>query len=166
MGVAADRHKEVWSALSCTKQNRARVQHTTTGWANKPSQGNTLITEMEQECAAVYRRLLYIPGATLFSLDDDPLRIISRAVTQYTNLQQLNNPSRALVPVSNALCSAPNPLILACHNSRPREKIVDVWEMLVRLVQGAPTRGAISTMADAICTADPGYNAKETISFI
>ena len=166
MAVDADRYKEVWSALSCTKQKRARVEHTTTGWANKPSRGNALITEMEQECAAVNRRLLYVPGATIFSLDDDHLRLSSRAVTQYTNLQQLNNPSKALGPVSNALCSALNPWILACHYSRPREKLVDVWERLVRLVQGAPTRGAIAPMADAIFAADRGYNVKETISFI
>ena len=160
MGVAADRHKEVWSAMSCTKQKRARVEYTTTGWPNKPSRSNALITEMEQDCAALNRRLLYIPDATLFSLDDDHLRLSSRAVTQYTNLQQLNNPSKALGPGSNALCSALNLLILACHYSRPREKIVDVWERLVRLVQGAPTRGSISPLDDAIFAADRGYNAK------
>ena len=81
---------------------------------------------MEQECAAVNQRLLYIPGATLFSLDDDHLRFFSRAVTQYTNIKSLNNLSKALGPVNNALCSALNPLILACHYLRPPEKIVDV----------------------------------------
>ena len=65
------------------------------------------------------RRLLYVPGATMFSLDDDHIRVSSIDVTQYTNLQQLNNPSKALGPVSNALCSAFNPWILACHYSRP-----------------------------------------------
>ena len=36
----------------------------------------------------------------------------------------------------------------------------------MRLVQGAPGRGAIAPMTDAISAADRGYNAKETISFI
>ena len=65
MGDAADCHKEIWSAPSCTKQKRARVEYTTTGWANKPSRGNAPITKMEQDCAAVNRRLFYIPSAFL-----------------------------------------------------------------------------------------------------
>ena len=36
----------------------------------------------------------------------------------------------------------------------------------MRLVQGAPTRGAIAPIPDAIFAADRGYNVKETISFI
>lgn len=57
VGVDAGRHKDVWSALSSTKQRRGRVEHKYTGWRNKPSRGNALITEMEQECAAVNRTL-------------------------------------------------------------------------------------------------------------
>jgi len=166
VGIDGRRYNDVWSALSCTKEMRKTLEYSTTGWCNQPSRGNALITELEQEVAAVNRSLLYVPGATMSSLDDDHQRLSSRAVSIFTNLSQINNPKKALGPVNNAICSSLNPSFLASHYSRPREERVHVWERLVQLIQGVPTRGAIAPMTDAVFAADRGYNAKETITFL
>lgn len=63
--ICADRYKEVWSAMSCTKQKRQRVEVSTMGWSNRPSRSNALIMELEQELASVNRGLVYIAGSTI-----------------------------------------------------------------------------------------------------
>ena len=165
-GVSGSRYLEIWSAMSCTTGKRQQVQAFGIGWSNKPVMGNELITELEQELAATNRSLVYVPGRTIFSLDDDHQRLRSRAVTDFTNLSQINIPKKALGPVNNAVCSAMTSAFIACHYSRPGEKIIHVWERLVQLIQGAATTGSLRPMTDAIFAADRGYNARETIKFI
>lgn len=75
----------------------------------RPVRGNALIIELEEEFASINRQLLYVPGATVFSLDDDHHRLSSRHVSLLTDVSQINNLVMALGPVSNALCSALNP---------------------------------------------------------
>ncbi|CDF33955.1 unnamed protein product [Chondrus crispus] len=65
--------------------------------------------EIESETAAINRELLYIPNATVFSLDDDHLRMAFSALVVLTHLRQLNNQKKSLGPLDNALCSALNP---------------------------------------------------------
>ena len=80
-----------------------------------------MITDVEANTAAINRELLYVPNATVFSLDGDHLRMASRAVTELTYLQQQNNPKRGLGPVGTALCSALNPFVLGFHFTRTGE---------------------------------------------
>lgn len=67
-----------------------------------------MITAVESEEESTIRELPYVPSATVLSLDDDHLRMASRAVLNLTYLQQHNNPKKDLGPVGNALCSALN----------------------------------------------------------
>ena len=166
LGIGGQRYLDVWSAFSCSTEKRQRVEHHAYGWSNRPIEGNALITDLENSLAAVNRTLLYVPGATIFSLDDDHQRLRSRAVTEFTNLSQVNNPKKALGPVNNAMCSALTSVFLASHYSRPKEQVIHIWQGLVQLIQGVPTVGAIQPMVDAVFAADRGYNSKETIDFI
>ena len=152
--------------MSCTKHRRQRVETFQRGWFNKPTRGNALITEMEQELASINRSLVYVLDSTIFSLDDDHQRLRSRAVAALTNLSQVNNPQKALRPLNNAVCSALTSAFIARHYSRPGEKIIHIWERLTQLIQGAATPGRLRPMPDAVFAADRGYNSKETISFI
>ena len=127
---------------------------------------NSLIVGLERDLAAINRNLLYVPNSTMLSLDDEHLRISSRAVTLLKNLRQVNNSAKALGPVCNALRSALTSGFIAGHLSWSNEKLFDIWLRLVQLVQGAPTKGALVLMADAVFAADRGYNGKETIDFI
>ena len=115
---------------------------------------------------SINRELLYVPNATVLSLDDDHLRMASRSVLNLTYLQQHNNPKKGLGPVGNALCSALNPLFLAVHFTRHGEKVRHTWERLTQLLQGASTNGALLPMPEAIFAADRGYNSKDTIQFV
>lgn len=81
-------------------------------------------------------------------------------------LQQHNNPKKRLCPVRNTLCFTLNPFFYACHFTRTCEKLLHVWELLVKLVQGASTPRALRPIPNAIFDADRGYNSKETIAFL
>ena len=105
-------------------------------------------------------------GLLFFTLDDDHHILSSRDVPLLNSLSQVSNPKKALGAVNNALCSALTAVRLASHHSRPREKLLDVWARLLQLLQGHPTIGALSPMADAVFAADRGCNSKETISFV
>ena len=59
--------------------------------------------EIEEEIASINRRLLHVPGATIYSLDDDHHRLSPCDVPLLTSLSQVNNPKKALGPVNNAL---------------------------------------------------------------
>eukprot|EP00178_Gracilaria_changii_P016681 TRINITY_DN479_c3_g1_i11.p1 TRINITY_DN479_c3_g1~~TRINITY_DN479_c3_g1_i11.p1 ORF type:complete len:1373 (+),score=138.00 TRINITY_DN479_c3_g1_i11:3191-7309(+) len=165
-GLSGKRYSDIWSSLSGTAKRRQRLEAMGQGWSNKPVAGNQLITEIEQELSAVNRSLLYVPGQTVFSLDDDHQRLRSRAVAEFTTLSHVNNPQKALGPVNNALCSALTSTFLASHYSRVGEKLIDVWQRLVQLVQGTATPGSIMPMTDAVFAADRGYNSQETVNFV
>lgn len=64
------------------------------------------ISGLERDLAAINRRLPFVPVSTIFSLDDDNLRLSSPSVSLLTNLRQINNPEKTSGPVSNELCSA------------------------------------------------------------
>ena len=166
VGISGERYKEIWSCLNCSKSYRSRVEQTENGWLNKPSRGNALITELEAEFAAVNRALVKIEGVTIYSVDDDHNRLSSRSVVHLTNLSQVNNPKKALGPVNNAACSALTHALLASHYTRSNEKIIDIWQRLVMLIQGVPTPGSIRPMVDSLFAADRGYNEVGTIRFL
>lgn len=134
------------------------------GWVYRPTSGNALITELEQpvpeELASVNRNLLYVPGATVLSLDDDHQIMRSRAVTQLANLSHVKNPKKALGPVTHALCSALNPVFLVSNYSSPKEQIIHVWKRLVQLLQGVTTVGSAMPMCDAIFSSDRGHRER------
>lgn len=113
-GTAGSRYLEIWSAVSCTIGERQQIKAFGMGWSNNPVVGNELITELEQELAAIYISLVFVPGRTIFSLDDDHQRFRSRAVTDSTNLSGINNPKKALGPVNNAVGSALTSVFIAC----------------------------------------------------
>ena len=127
--------------MSCTKHRRQRVETYQGGWFKKPTRGNALITEMEQELASINRSLVYVPDSTIFSFDDDHQRLRSRAVTALTNLSQVNNPQKALGPLNNAVCSALTSAFIASYYSRQGEKIIHIWEKLTQMIKGAATFG-------------------------
>lgn len=102
IGLSAKRYKDVWSALSGTRERCSFVESSQTGCARTNNRSTALIMEIEQEVDACNRRLLYVPGATILSLDDDHVRIASRAVTMCSSLQQQNIP-KGLGPVGTAL---------------------------------------------------------------
>ena len=143
MGIREDRYKEVWSALFCTTGKRSRATHIAgkgeeenPTWTNKSERANALIAELEQETGAINTKHLNINGFTPYSRDDDHHRLSSTDVSQLRNLQQMNNPSEALGPVSNAVRSALVPVILACHHSRAGESLMDEWARLVQIIRG------------------------------
>ena len=166
MGLTAERYHLVWGALCGTTERRSTYDMSATGWSRTANRSTTLIAEVESETAAINRDLLFVPKATVLSLDDDHLRMSSRAVTELTYLRQLNNPKKGLGPVGNALCSALNPFFLACHFTRCGEKVLHTWERLAQLLQGVSTTGALRPLPDAIFPADRGYNSKESIEFV
>ena len=166
MGVSAKRYWQVWSALNGFKEKRSTTAGSGTQWTDSSLEDNALISEVEQEIAAINRRLLYVPNAIILSLDDDHLRLSSRVMARLTNLRQVNNPVKALGPVCNAICSAFTSVYIAGHYSRPNEQLSDTWTRLVLLLQGAPTQGALILMADAIFAADRGYNCKQSIELV
>ncbi|CAN8067641.1 unnamed protein product [Agarophyton chilense] len=166
MGISNSLYADIWCAMSCTVGRRQRVENLGDGWSHFSQRANAMITELEDELAAVNRLFLYVHGVTSFSLDDDHQRLRSRAVAQLTMMSHNNNPQKALGPVNNARCSALNPVFLFSHYSRPVEKNIDAWERLVRLMQGVPTAGPVRTMTDALFASDRGYNGKETVEYI
>lgn len=166
MGISAERYHEVWSCLSGATVRRATHDYYSTGWCRSANRSTTMITDIESEVAAINRDLVHVQGASVLSLDDDHLRMASRAVVELSYLRQHNNPKKGLGPVGNALCSALNPFFIACHFTRTEEKLLHTWERLVQLLQGSSTTGALRPMPDAIFAADRGYNSKDTISFL
>ena len=164
VGISGDWYKEIWSPLNCSKSCRGRVEQTENSWLNKPSNGNSLITELEAEFAAVNRALVNIEGVTIYSVDDDHNGLSSRSVVHLTNLTQINNPKKALGPVNNAACSALTHAVLASHYTRSNEKIIDVWQRLSMLIQGAPTLDSLRPMLDSLFAADRGYNEVASIA--
>ena len=165
MGLSAARYREVWSSLTGCKEKRSSVDYSATGWCRSANRTTSLITDIESEVAAINRELLYVPNATILSLDDDHLRMTSRAVTHLSFLQRHNNPKKGLGPVGNTLGSALTSTFFACHFTWCGEKLVHIWERLVQLLQGASTTGALRPMAEAIFAADRGYNSKQTLQF-
>lgn len=120
-----------------------------------------MITVVEAETAAINRDLWYIPNAKVLSLDDDHLRVVSRAVAGLTDLQQYNNPKMGLCPVGTAMCSALNPLFIACHFTRTGGRLLHTWKRLIPLLQRLSTTSGLIPMPEAIVAADRGYNSKE-----
>lgn len=155
LSINSKRYSQVCSSFFCTVERQQKVKVHGRGWYNRPTRGNAFITELEQELVAVNRTILCISWVTIPSLDDDHRRLIWRAVTELPILSHINNAKEALVPVNTAFCSALNPVFLASHYSRPREKIIHVWHRLIQLLQGVPTIGSIAPMADAILAAVP-----------
>ena len=51
-----------------------------TGWCRSANRKLNLVTDVEFEVAAINRELVYVPSATVLSLDDDHLRMLSWAV--------------------------------------------------------------------------------------
>ena len=166
MGVSAKRYWQVWSALNGFKEKRSTTAGSRTQWKDSSLEANALISELEQEIAAINRRLLYVSNVTISSLDDDHLRLRSRVMARLTNLRQVNNPMKALGPLCNAICSALTSVYIAGHYSRPNEQLIDTWNPLALLLHGAPTQGALIPMADAIFAADREYNCKQSIEFV
>ena len=166
IGLSSKRYHEVWAALSGSKDRLSAHNYSATGWWRSANRTTSMITEVEAETAAINRELLYIPNGTVLSLDDNHLRMGSRAVTELTYLQQHNNPKKGLGPVGTAMYSALNPFVIACHLTRTGEKLWHTWERLMLLLQGAYTTGALRPMPDAIIAAYRGYNSKESIAFV
>ena len=166
LGISSKRYSEVWSALSCITERRQVIEMFGMGLSNCPNQAHDIIPEMENEVASINRVLLYIPDATIFSLDDDRQRLRSRAIAQIMLLGQFNRPVKGLGPVNNAVCSALLPIFFASHYSTPHEKGIRVWERLVHLLQGTPNTGTYMSMDDAVFASDKGYNDKTVIKFI
>lgn len=164
MEISYKRYLSVWAALSGSSERNTN-EISTTGWTAKPS-GTSTILSLEQQLAAVNRSPLFIPNATICSLDDDHIRMSSRSVTQLTNLRSVNNPKKALGPVNNAICSALTSVYLVGHFSRNGEKNIDIWQRLVMLLQGEATLGCLNPMTDTIFASDRAYNCKESIKFI
>lgn len=167
LNVSASRYYEVWSSLSGTEKTRERVSHDVENcdWTVRP-RAASLILQIESDVAAINRHLIYVPGATILSLDDDHLRLSSRAVSQLAGLRVVNNPAKALGPVGNALCSALTSSLIVCHFSRPSESVEDVWTRVIQEWQGAPTSSSLLPMSDAVFAADRGYNTKRTIELL
>lgn len=148
------------------KTHRGEVDVEGSLWRNKPSRGNALVTEMEAELSAVNRSLVNFEGVTIYSVDDDHNRPSSRAVVHVTNLSHINNPKKALGPVNNAVCSALTHAFIASHYIKSNEKVTDVWNRLVQLLQGVPTVCALRPKVDYLFAANRGYNEVETIQFL
>ena len=66
------RDHDLWSSMSCTlgKPQRAKFQDPNT-WCFLSSESHAFMTQIENEVASINRKLFYIPGSTIFSLDDD-----------------------------------------------------------------------------------------------
>ena len=166
MGVSARRYKIVWSALCGTGEKRGRLDYSENGWMSRSHSVRAILLDLELDLAAINRRLLYVPGSTIFYLDDDLLRLSSRSVSLLTNLRQINNPDKALNPVSNGLCSALTSVYIAGHYSRRKEEALEIWIRLLQLVQGDPTKGALLPMPDATFASDRGYNCAQSTKFV
>jgi B-box zinc finger len=167
MGISSRRFYEVWSSLSGTRYHRQQVEHLRDGlWATAPRSANSLILSLERGIADVNRHLVYVPGSTVFSLDDDHLRLSSRAVSDMTGLRVTNNPAKALGPVQNSICSALTGLFIAGHHTRRGESLLDVWKCLVCAIQGASSPSALCPMTDAFFAADRGYNCLSVTEFM
>ena len=96
MGLSASRYSQVWSAFTGCKEKRSAVDHSSTGWCRAASRTTSLITYIQAELAAVNRDLLYVPDSTVLSLDDDHIRMVSRAVPSLSFLQKHNNPKKRI----------------------------------------------------------------------
>lgn len=166
LGIESERFFTVWNALSCNPTMRNNTSGDGDTWETKFEAGPQFIYEIEELIASINRKLLFVPGKTIISLDDDHIRLSSRCVPDLTSLRVINNPQKALGPVSNAACSALHHFVPASHHSRPNENIIDTWTRLVCLIQGKPTSSSLSAMTDTIFSSDRGYHTKETISFI
>lgn len=97
-GIPWKHCEDIWASLSGTKKRKQRPNthgRAGEGWFNKPVVGNQMITELEQQLSAINRNYLYVPGQTVFGLDEDHQRLRSRAVTHLTNLSHVINPQMA-----------------------------------------------------------------------
>ena len=155
------RYHELWSAMSCTVGKRQRADYErNASWSFLSNESNAFVMQIESDVASVNRRLCYLPGSTILSLDDDLLRLSSRDVLTLTALSQTNNPKKGLGVINNALCSALTSLLIVAHHSRPGESLVDIWSHIIELLQGVPTTGALKQMPNAIFASDRGYNGR------
>lgn len=136
MGISANRYYTVWAALSETNNLRATQGTSTSWWCRSANRAMTLITEIE--IATVDRDLLYVPSATVLSLDEDHLRMVSGADVELTNLTQYKT-QKGPQTCRKCLVFCLKPLFIACHFTRCWEKLIQTWERLVQLVQGAAT---------------------------
>lgn len=80
MGTNSDRFYEVWASSSWSGDRRSVYDYSQSGWCRNANTATLMITEVESETAAINRELLYVTNATVLSLDDDHLRMASRAV--------------------------------------------------------------------------------------
>ena len=165
--VKARRYHEVWTSMSCTLGKRQRAEfEDPEKWNYLSEDSNSFITQIEADVASINRRICYVPGTSIFSLDDDLLRLSSRDVLALTALSQSNNPKKGLGIVNNALCSALTSLFLVSHHSRPGESLIDIWSHILQLLQGVPTTGSLKEMSDAIFASDRGYNGSSIMELI
>lgn len=165
MGISSKRYIEVWSALS-GKAQRCDADHFDEHWHLRSSDACTFLTEMEAEVASINRRLVFVPTSSILSVDEDHIRMRSKRVSRETNLSHINNPTKALGPVKNAVCSSLTAVYIAGHCTRQNDGPQDIWERVVHLVQGAATIASLTPMPDTIFNSDRQYNRKRSILFV
>lgn len=126
LGIAGHRYSEMWSAMSCTVERIQRYKWRGKGWFNFSQRCNELIAELEDELAAVNQMFGYVLGSTIFSVDEDLPRLVSRFIDQLSVMAHINNPKKTPGPGNNALCFALNPLFLASHYCSPSDRVTEI----------------------------------------
>lgn len=79
-GLLVQRYSEIWSSFSVTRRKRQRTEKYGIWWSNTHVLETQLIAELDIELAAINQTLVYIPDATMFSLDDDHQRLRYRSM--------------------------------------------------------------------------------------
>ena len=151
IGLSADRYHDLWSALEGSEDPRAAHDYSSTGWSRSANRATTLITELEAETAAINRDLLYVPKATVFSLDDDHFRMASCSVVELTYLKQHKNPMKGLGPVWNAICSALNPFCRMSFHAHGRKAPSQIGEVGANVTRGVHNRCSASYITCHFC---------------
>lgn len=95
LGFSVKRYNLILAALSGTLCRKSII-HNGTYWNSQSSKVSHFVLELEEQLAAINRRLLFNPHSTICSLDDDHLRLSSRAVTDLTSLRSVNNPLKEI----------------------------------------------------------------------
>ena len=156
-----NRYHELWSAMICTVGKRQRADdEMNASWSFLSTESNEFVMQIESDVASVSRRLCYVPGSIILSLDDDLFRLSSRDVLTLTALSQTNKPKNGLGVINNALYSGLTSIFIVAHHSRPDESLVDTWSHIIEILQGVQTTGALKQMPDAIFASDRGYNGR------
>ena len=119
------------------------------------TESNSFIMQIEEKVASINRRLCYVPGSTICSLDVF-LKLSYRDVLTLNGLSQINNHKKVLGIVINAICSTLTSLFLIAHHSRPGDSLIDITSHIIQLLQGVSTIGAFKKMPDSIFASDRG----------